>query len=394
MPQLRNFISNCSGSIAIVFAFVFPVMVMFVGGMIDVGMAIAARSELAYVTKVACTRLATAASNGMSTSDQLRVANATVAAHLPDTLLDAQTTRIDFSTGSGSLGATGASIYDTKFGKIFNIETIGLTWDETCVSDTRVPTNPATTPCDATVPNDDPNGGLSLTLRDARDQWRDHNEVCTSSGCTRPAAPNEVIVTIIDINTNEVIERDLLSRDGQRGAREVNYNNLSSDVRMTLQPINGSPAILPQACIPSTSSPPPQPPPTTSSTGGCTPPSIPSGTSNTSFGSGGAGGASGSSSSNTGNSGANSAGTANGSWGSVGGNTSTSNNYSGSSGCATVQNGTATSTGNTSVSNGSASAGTTFSGTVSGDYATQSFTSTSCVGAGCGSSLSPTVWLP
>ena len=80
MPQLRNFLSNCSGTIAIVFAFVFPVMVMFVGGMVDVGMAIAARSELAYVTKVACTRLATAASNGMSTSDQLRVANAAVAA--------------------------------------------------------------------------------------------------------------------------------------------------------------------------------------------------------------------------------------------------------------------------------------------------------------------------
>jgi hypothetical protein len=45
------------------------------------------------------------------------------------------------------------------------------------------------------------------------------------------------------------------------------------------------------------------------------------------------------------------------------------------------------------ASTSTACAGSTFSATVSGDYATQSFTSASCVGAGCAGMPRPTIWM-
>jgi len=106
MDKRKYFATDRRGTIGIVFAFIFPGHDHVHGGMVDVGMAIAARFELAYVTKVACTRLATARSNGMSTSDQLKAANAAVAAHLPETLLNPQVTKIDSATSGGSARAT------------------------------------------------------------------------------------------------------------------------------------------------------------------------------------------------------------------------------------------------------------------------------------------------
>jgi Flp pilus assembly protein TadG len=103
MDKRKYFATDRRGAIGIVFAFIFPGHDHVHGVMVDVGMAIAARFELAYVTKVACTRLATARSNGMSTSDQLKAANAAVAAHLPDTQLGPR-------RGAGPAGRSDTSI--------------------------------------------------------------------------------------------------------------------------------------------------------------------------------------------------------------------------------------------------------------------------------------------
>jgi Flp pilus assembly protein TadG len=398
---MRDFRKNVDGGMAILLAFAIPMLLAVAGGTLDFSMAVAARSDLAYVTKIACSRVATAGARGQVNADQIRLANATVNAHLPKTMLKMGQTNINVTPGSsGDLEARGTAIYDTTFMRIFGLNSIGVRWTETCAGDMRVPTDPPSNACTLDVPHYDPGTSEALSLRDARDEYVDFNQ--RRSPPVTVSAPDELIITVFRNSDNSIIERDLLSDDNQRGVRRVDYSRLPSGVTLTLQPITSAMIALPTACLPGSPPPPtpptnPPPPPTNS--GSCTPTANTLGSNvNTGGGSGGNINTGSSSSSGPASTGVNqSVNAANGSTGSNSAATSgPGGNATNTNFCATATNGTVTSNASsnntyTSANGTTASASGSITGTASGSSVTQSGSMTTYAGPASGA---PTLWLP
>ncbi len=412
MQKIWSFTRNPDGSLAVVVALAFPVVLVAGGMAVDMGFAIAARSDLAYVSKLACSRYASRSPDDAANQSRLRYAESVIGAHLPKTLLNGNATNISMVSSSAGMSAVGTSMYRPKFGKLFGIRSVGLRWTEACPSELRVPTNAASVSCDATVPDLTPGGTETMTLGDARAVWQSHNEDCSSGSCIQPPAPDEMIVTIAIEANGAIIERDLLSDSGGRGAQSVNYTNLPAGTFMTLQPLDGFPTDLPDACFPSAATPLPPPPPPAPAAGGggtgCVPLStFGGGGINTGF-SGSGPAVSGGSSASTAGANANASGAANGTTGWLGTNTSSTTTSNGSSssslGCAVATNGTATAGGSASAGGGSSSSSggsgpssnSSVTGTASGSFASTTFSMSSCTGSSCAGMLagSPSFWLP
>ncbi len=274
-------------------------MVLFAGGAaVDTGYAVMLRGELTQITRLACTRLSTSAADFATAARQSDVTTTVIDALLTESRLDRDQTQFTFSPAvGGSANVQAQSIYRTNFLQIFGIDQVGLAANEVCAFELRLPTARPTTSCDVTVPSRPVNASLSLTLDDARQEWRDYNEGCVVTpvpiggyrdatgtwitnyddeiNCTVPPLPDEMIATVLtDSQPVQVAARVLLSEDASRGQTQISYDDLPAG-ELALQPVNGFPVSFPQACEPVPA--PPVAPPTIPTSAPTVPPSSPDG---------------------------------------------------------------------------------------------------------------------
>lgn len=295
---MSSFTKSNRGSVATMVGLSLPLVLFAGGAAVDTGYAVMLRGELVQITRLACTRLSTSAADFATASQQSDVTTTVIASLLAESRLDEDQTAFTFSPASGGSASVEAqSIYQTNFLQVFGLDQVGLAAKEVCVFDLRLPTARPDTSCDVTVSSRPVNSSVSLTLADAVQEWQEYNENCVttwvpdggyrdSSGnwitdytdqtsCSLPAIPDEIIATVLTESVPvRVVARTLLTTDSSRGVSAVAYDDLPAG-ELALQPVNGFPVSLPEACEPVPQPivlppPPPHLPP-------LTPPSFPSG---------------------------------------------------------------------------------------------------------------------
>lgn len=266
-----KFIKNCQGNTAITVALLFPVVIGAAGAAVDTSYAVMLKGELSQITKMACSRLATSAARTASASEQNALTGETITAHLGESRLNPNLTEFSYAPAAGSRATvTGRSIYEAKFMPIFGFSQIGISAEESCPFNMRIPTGTPPTQCDATVYARSAGTSESISLSQAQQLWRQRNETCiwvqevdggytdangnwiptyrNVQDCTLPPPPDEVIVTVVSSAGDAVYARELLSTQPDRGDTLMQESGLPSGGLLTVQPLNGYPLVLPEAC--------------------------------------------------------------------------------------------------------------------------------------------------